>query len=122
MLSKLMKHEWKALLKPNLIISIALLVATLLASGVLIISGARDHYSPYAISPIVILYYLFLIAIPIATLIIFAIRYYNSCYGNEGYLTNTLPVKASTITLSKFIVGSIYSLCISIFLNNKGYR
>ena len=44
-------------------------------------------------------------------------RYYNSMYGNEGYLTNTLPLKTHELVLAKFFnflfwifIGSVVSL------------
>ncbi len=115
MLSKLIKHEWKALFKHNLIIFITLLSTTLFVSCILIFSGSIDNYSPFAIFPAVFLYYLMILCVPIATLIIFAMRYYKSCFGNEGYLTNTLPIKPSTIVLSKLITGAIYMFIMTIF-------
>jgi len=116
MLSKLIKYEWKALFKPNLIIFITLLSTTLIASLVLIISASTDTYSSFAILPILFFYYLLLIAVPVASLIIFAMRFYKSCYGNEGYLTNTLPVNSSKIVFSKLLTGFIYSFSMTILV------
>lgn len=116
MLSKLIKHEWKILFKHNSIIFLTLLLATITASLTLIISGNINHYSPIALFPVLFFYYLILITVPLATLIVFAIRYYKSCYGNEGYLTNTLPVSSSKIVFSKLFTGALYMLIVSFFL------
>ena len=57
-------------------------------------------------------YILAIAAGSIAVTVFIAIRYYKNVYTDEGYLTNTLPVTARQIVISKLSVGMIWSLII----------
>lgn len=46
----------------------------------------------------------------IVTLVSVIKNFYDTLYGRQGYLTFTLPVKCSTILLSKFIVSVIWTI------------
>ena len=46
-----------------------------------------------------------MIACPLVTYVIVILRFYRSCYGDEGYLTQTLPVSGKQIYFSKLLVG-----------------
>lgn len=58
-----------------------------------------------------IIYQMILVAIIVITYIIQAVRYYTNMVSDEGYLTFTLPVKTSHLTLSKLITSVFWCLC-----------
>jgi hypothetical protein len=116
MFSKLMKYEWKALFKQNSIIFLSLALSTIIAALMIILTGNIENFSPIVSTPLLFLYYIILIAAPFATMVVFAVRFFTSTYGKEGYLTNTLPVTSTQIHLSKIFVGSIYSLIINLLV------
>lgn len=51
----------------------------------------------------------------IMTIVAVVSEFNRNMYGNEGYLTMTLPVKSSTLLMSKWISGSVW-VCISYFM------
>ncbi len=116
MLSKLIKYEWNALFKRYAILILTLLLATTLTCVAFFFSAHPDADPTPLLILTISLYYILVIGVPVAGLIIFAVRYYKSCYTDEGYLTNTLPVKSHEIILSKLIVGSLYSFITSIVM------
>ena len=65
-------------------------------------------------------YVLAIAAGSIAVTVCVAVRYYKNVYTDEGYLTNTLPVTARQIVISKLSVGILWSIitgavvCISV--------
>ena len=65
-----------------------------------------SSYQHFVIQFQFLLYFLFLViifGITIMTVFIIITRYHNSIYGNEGYLTNTLPLNSAQIIFSKLI-------------------
>lgn len=48
-------------------------------------------------------------------------RFYKSVFTDEGYLTNTLPVKSSSIVISKLLVGVLYTVFSYIVLLISGF-
>lgn len=116
MFSKLVKYEWKALFKQNAVIFLTLVLSSIVAALLFIFTGDVENFSNIFIVPVIFLYYILLIATPFATMIVFAVRFFSSTYGNEGYLTNTLPIKSHQIVLSKVLVGAIYSIIINLLV------
>ncbi len=55
-------------------------------------------------------YFFAIVAILILTTVLVAVRFYNNFFSDEGYLTFTLPVKRSTLFLSKILSGFVLSL------------
>lgn len=53
-------------------------------------------------------YIVTIVGIIVATIFIVIERFYKNLFGNEGYLMNTIPVKASENILSKLIVGVMW--------------
>lgn len=51
-----------------------------------------------------------MIACPLVTYVIVIMRFYKSCYGDEGYLTQTLPVSGKQIYFSKLLVAFCWCL------------
>lgn len=107
MLTKLFKYDWKAFWKVPATINLALLLIT----GVGIISLVSPFWTLDsdiidALMVVAILfYYISIFAGSMAVSVYIAIRFYKSIYTDEGYLTNTLPVTAHQIILSKTFVG-----------------
>lgn len=112
MLGKLMKYEWKGYRFPLLIMLIVLAATTALTCGVILtINPKYDEtitgYSIMALILSIFLYYFGIIGCTLGTLLIIAIRFYKTCYTDQGYLTHTLPVSPKQILNSKIIMSTI---------------
>lgn len=113
MLGKLLKYEWKGLCSPLLILLVVLGGTTALTCGVILtINPKYDEtiawYSMMALILSVFLYYFGLIGSTLGTMLIIAIRFYKTCYTDQGYLTHTLPV-SSKLLLNAKILASIFT-------------
>ena len=108
MLGKLLKYEIKSTYK----------IFLLLYGGIIFLAGINKLFSTtglfdnpnFNFIPIIssILYGLLILATFIVTFIIVIQRYYKNLFSNEGYLSFTLPVKASSHILSKGIIGFMW--------------
>lgn len=113
MLGKLLKYEWKGLYSP-LLIMLAVLGGTtaLTCSVILTINPKYDEtiawYSIMALVLSIFLYYFGLIGCTLGTTLIIAIRFYKTCYTDQGYLTHTLPVSTKQLLNAK-ILASIFT-------------
>lgn len=112
MLTKLLKHEFRAIWKVP-----AALDAVLIVLG--IIAHIMIRTIPYikdSIGFIILMilfagiYYIGIIAANIVTLIFLVMRYYRNLYTPEGYLTFTLPVSTESIINAKVISGFIWEM------------
>lgn len=113
MLGKLLKYEWKGLYSPLLILLVVLGGTTALTCGVILtINPKYDEtiawYSMMALILSIFLYYFGLIGCTLGTTLIIAIRFYKTCYTDQGYLTHTLPVSAKQLLNAK-ILASIFT-------------
>ena len=121
MLKKLMKYEWKSLSK-QLLIMVAILFGTTLIASLVIVSINPDYDDVttglMTMSAILafLLYYFGIIVCTIGTMLIVAIRFYKTCYTDEGYLTHTLPVSTGQLLSSKIIVGTLAYIGIMILI------
>lgn len=108
MLGKLIKYEWKGLIKPLSILYIVLLGITIL-TGLLILTINPDYddvavgFSVLFTMLSVFIYYFGIIVCALGTMLIIAIRFYKTCYTDEAYLTHTLPVSAKQLVAAKTI-------------------
>ena len=115
MLSKLMKYEWKNLSRQFLIM-LAVLVGTTLISSLMVVSinfdfdQVNNSYSLFMLIGSILIYYLGLIVCSFGTSLIIAIRFYKSCYTDEGYLTHTLPVSARQLVGAKTLSACLIQL------------
>lgn len=112
MLGKLLKYEWKGFRTPLLIMLIVLAGTTALTCGVILTINPKydETLAWYSISALVLsifLYYFGLIGCTLGTMLIIAIRFYKTCYTDQGYLTHTLPVSTKQILNTK-ILASIF--------------
>lgn len=108
MLGKLIKYEWKGLIKPLSILYLVLLGITII-TGLLILTINPD-YDDVTIGLSVLftmlsalIYYFGIIVCSLGTMLIIAIRFYKTCYTDEAYLTHTLPVSTKQLLAAKTI-------------------
>ena len=109
MLSKILKQDLKSFLPLWLFFSaIALGASTLLGPSLNMVI----YYNNAAVLVLGVLGFTLSVAVlsgyMIATVVFVGIRFYQNFYTDEGYLTFTLPVKRSTLYLSKVLSGSIF--------------
>ena len=116
MLGKLLKHEWKKVWKvPTLLICILMIIAAL--AGLTFMLPAWDkEWIGLSLSgfAMFMVFYLALIVVSTGITIYFAVRYYKNMFTDEGYLTNTLPVSARSLLISKTITVSAWNLIASV--------
>lgn len=109
MLGKLIKYDMKALNRFLLIIHIGVFVLCLPARFVIQHMMAQPETGILEILYMISIL-LFWVALPIATTLIVAVRFYKNLYSEEGYLTFTLPVTPGQHLLSKAISGTLWAL------------
>lgn len=115
MLGTLLKYEWKGLRAPLLIMLIVLGGTTALTCGVILTINPRydeaiTWYSTMALILSILLYYFGLIGCTLGTMLIIAIRFYRTCYTDQGYLTHTLPVSTKQILNAKIMASIVIYL------------
>ncbi len=115
MLGKLFEYEWKGLRSPLLIMLVVLGGTTALTCGVILtINPKYDEtvawYSIMALILSIFLYYFGLIGCVLGTMLIIAIRFYKTCYTDQGYLTHTLPVSTKQILNAKILASIVVYL------------
>lgn len=115
MLGKLLKYEAKGFSLPALIMMLVSAGTTVLTIGVILtINPKYDEtitgYSIIALILSVFLYYFGIIGCSLGTMLIIAIRFYKTCYTDQGYLTHTLPVSTKQILNAKIIASTVLYL------------
>ncbi len=108
MLGKLFKYEWKGLRFPMLIMLIVLAGTTVLTCSVIVTINPKfdetlTWYSVMALMLSIFLYYFGIIGCSLGVMLTIAIRFYKTCYTDQGYLTHTLPVSTQKILNVKLI-------------------
>ena len=119
MLGKLIKYEWKGLRFPLMIMMIVLAGTMILTCGVILtINPKLDEtlawYSVMALMLSIFLYYFGIIGCTLGTTLIVVVRFYKTCYTDQGYLTHTLPVTPHQLLNSK-ILTAIFTQLLMIF-------
>ena len=99
MLGKLIKHEIRA--TGRIIPMFYIAIVTTFLTG--LIGNLIDNSYLHGLATFLMIISIF--AINIVTLVVVVTRYYKNLFGNEGYLTGTLPVDKSLILATKIIVG-----------------
>ena len=104
MLGKLLKYDFKNLYKTLLPIYLITIVITILT---VILNNLSDTSNLFAtLNVLMILSYVVILMVLVVGTFFLSIRDFYLDFATErGYLTNTLPVKKSTIITSKFITG-----------------
>lgn len=115
MLSKLIKHEWRAMHKPLMIFFLVIAITTALSCVTLLFIDPAFNdvvvgFSSILLICVLLLYYFGLIVCAVGSNILIAIRFYKSCYTDEGYLTHTLPVSSKQLLLGKVLTYFIVNI------------
>ncbi|MDF9867033.1 magnesium-transporting ATPase (P-type) [Bacilli bacterium PM5-3] len=105
MLKKLLKYDLKSLFKSI----IPLFLFSIISLAIFLFTKLFDNYSIFNIISGIfnLLFIVSLLAILFASFFISIKRFYQNVLKDEGYLTNTLPVKKSSIVLSKLLSSAI---------------
>lgn len=112
MLGKLLKYEWKGFRFPLLIMLIVLAGTTALACVVILSINPRydEAFRGFSMTSLIfsiLIYYFGIIGCSWGVIIVIAVRFYKTCYSDNGYLTHTLPVSAQKILSAKIISSFI---------------
>lgn len=119
MLGKLIKYEWKGFRFPLLIMIIVLTVATALTSGIILtINSDFDEvsvvFSMLSLWIIIVMYYFSIIGCLWGIMLVIVVRFYKTCYTDQGYLTHTLPVSTQKILIVKIVSSAVVSMLVTI--------
>ena len=107
MLKKLLKYDLRRISPILLVVHAAILFFSFLSFAVMHILGIRPFDN--IVSGIYATTVLIMICVvTVFTNIYLGVSYYRSLYSDEGYLTNTLPVKAGSLVFSKFLCGALW--------------
>ncbi len=108
MLSKLLKHEFKATARLLLPLYLVLAVLTVFDRIVLSLhfTGTLSMITGFVTTA----YIVSLIAIVVVSFVIIITRFYKNLMSDEGYLMFTLPVKPHQLINSKLIVSMVWTL------------
>lgn len=104
MLGKLIKHEFRQ--TANSVI--AVYCSALAAMGFMLLSYITDITWVGALGSVALVFIGGLCIV--MTMVAVISNFHRSLYGNQGYLTFTLPVKCGDLLLSKFLVSAIWIL------------
>lgn len=127
MLGKLMKHEWKNINKVGGIMILLMAAVTAIGCIMLHLPGITALFSEggnlseielvgwILMGVMTLLIYIFmLIGATYGMFIFLGVRFYRTMYTDQGYLTNTLPVTAHQLLISKMLVSGIWYFIIGI--------
>ena len=118
MLGKLIKHEWKGTYKVGCILLLSTFMITIIGYFALHLPFMIGGVNFTSVTTVIIglLGYIVLIlglmGILYGIMIYLGIRFYKNMYGDEGYLTHTLPATSYQLMGSKVIVGGIWTMII----------
>ena len=102
MLGKLLKHEFKQSAR-----SVMLIYACAAAVIAFIFIGMLTKITWIGIVGSIVLYIAAVVGV-VMTLVSVIRNFYESLYGNQGYLSFTLPVKCSNLLMSKVLVSMVW--------------
>ncbi|MCR5503608.1 MAG: hypothetical protein K6F53_11425 [Lachnospiraceae bacterium] len=127
MLGKLLRYEWKSVWKVETFLAAILLVFSLAealtlqtpmyANLFLDQKDLPDGLKAFAIFTIMGGAMAMILMCTVAgyiSVIYFGVRYFRSMFGDEGYLTHTLPVSKKTLMASKYLTAVIWQILISV--------
>lgn len=123
MFLKMVKHEFHASFRALIFVFGGLLAMALLTRGSIWMMQATNGSTPASIfgGMMIFLFVLACIACIVLTMVLMMVRFAKSVHGDEGYLTNTLPVGIHSIILSRLLVAFVAVLCAaaSVYLGYK---
>ncbi len=110
MLSKSLKHEFRATSRVMLPVFIALLLLAIAAHfSTLLLNGSNLPWFLQGIGGTMIaLFVISLVAAGVGVIVLTVVRFYRSFLSDEGYLTMTLPVGMHTHISSRLIVSAVW--------------
>ena len=114
MLSKLLKHEFRATARLLLPLYLVLFVLTIVERVAISLNlkGALEIIPGFSS----LAYILSIIAIAVVSCVIIILRFYKNLMTDEGYLMFTLPVKPKQLINSKLLVSIVWSLAGAILI------
>ena len=119
MLKKLFKYEWIFFWKVPTAINVFLVIVTIV--GIISLASPFWELDVWGIDILlglaIFFYIMAIVACSIAVTVYVAVRYYKNIYTDEGYLTNTLPVTARQIVLSKLFTSIIWTMLTGIVVS-----
>lgn len=132
MLGKLMKHEWKGMLAPLAIMVCLLLGITAFTYIVIMninteLDEIIENFSAAVSTMTFLLYYAGIVGCVIGITLVIAVRFYRTCYTDQGYLTHTLPVSAKQLLIAKTVTAALSYLiiillvCISVYVTLSAF-
>ena len=107
MFKKCLKYDLKNMLSIWWIGALTVIITAIPAGFAIRGVDDADTYYGTFLSLWIFFAYLVLIAFGVFTEALIYLRYYNNFFKDEGYLTFTLPVKRSTLVLSKLVSATI---------------
>lgn len=110
MLLKIFKYDLKNVLTRMLVPIVFFIVSALL----LLISTSFDNLRSFITGILTFIFVVSLLLVFIASVETSVRNYYRTIFKDQGYLTNTLPVRKSSLILSKYIAYAILLLISSI--------
>lgn len=116
MLLKLIKHEFIGTYKQSGGLIMAFLLLTLTLCGLNVIYDEVVEFQIF-VGLLIVLFIIYIITVTFLFFTVFALnvkRFSKNIFSEEGYLTNTLPVSASQIIISKSLVAMVWSIAASI--------
>lgn len=124
MLKKLLKYEFLGFRFPLAVMLIVMLSTTVMTCGVILTirpsyGNDMEWYSVMAFILSILVYYFGLIGCSLGTMLAIAIRFYKTCYTDQGYLTHTLPAPSRTILNAKIIaaIAFMFTTCLAMLLS-----
>ncbi len=108
MLSKLIKHEFKA--TARLLLPLYLLLAVMTIIDRIVLSLEFKGTLNVITGLVTLAYVLSVIAIVVVSSVFVITRFYKNLMSDEGYLMFTLPVKSHQLINSKLLVSTVWSL------------
>lgn len=119
MLGKLFKYEWKGFRFPLLIMLVVLIGTTALACGVILSINPRydEAFRGFSMTSLILsifIYYFGIIGCSLGIVLVIAVRFYKTCYSDNGYLTHTLPVSTQKILNAKIISSFIAVMLVTL--------
>ena len=127
MLGKLMKYEWKSVYKMGSILLLAMFAVTVLGCMVFQMPWMRDLFADdsnvdevqaiifaFVMMVSFLVYIFMLMGVTYGIMIFLGVNFFKTMYTDQGYLTNTLPVKPHQLLNSKILVAGFWYLLIEI--------
>ena len=115
MLSALMKYERKATARVMVPILLAVVILAAVLRLLSVWSGMIEHSQLLSVDPVYLLlrlvtivFFLAMVAAPIAALVLMIVRFKTNLLSDEGYVMFTLPVSAHQLVWSKLLTSALW--------------